>query len=61
MKLRTKLLIDGAWADGHERFETVNPATEEVIAEIEEAGPEQVDDAVRSARESFENPDGVLI
>ena len=28
MKQRTKLLIGGAWADGHDRFETVPvPAT----------------------------------
>jgi aldehyde dehydrogenase (NAD+) len=53
MELRTKLLIGGEWTDGHERFATVNPATEETIAEVEEAGPEQVDAAVRSAREAF--------
>jgi acyl-CoA reductase-like NAD-dependent aldehyde dehydrogenase len=56
MKQRTKLLIGGAWADGHDRFDTVNPATEEVIAEVEEAGIEQVDAAVQSAREAFEAP-----
>ena len=56
MKLRTKLLIGGAWTDGHDRFDTVNPATEEVIAVVEEAGIEQVDAAVRSAREAFEAP-----
>jgi acyl-CoA reductase-like NAD-dependent aldehyde dehydrogenase len=56
MKLRTKLLIGGEWTDGHDRFRTVNPATEEAIAEVEEAGPEQVDAAVRTAREAFDNP-----
>jgi len=34
----------------------MNPATEETIAEIEEAGPAEVDAAVRSAREAFESP-----
>ena len=56
MDQRTKLLIGGSWTEGHDRFETINPATEEVIAEVEEAGPEEVDAAVRSAREAFEDP-----
>jgi aldehyde dehydrogenase (NAD+) len=53
MELRTKLLIGGEWVDGSGRFPDVNPATEETIAEVEEAGPEQVDAAVRSAREAL--------
>ena len=32
MELRTKLWIGGEWVDGGDRFPTVNPATEEVIA-----------------------------
>jgi len=56
MELRTKLLIGGEWVEGSDRFATVNPATEEIIAEIEEAGPAEVDAAVRSAREAFEAP-----
>lgn len=56
MDLRTQLLIGGEWTSGSDRFPTVNPATEEVIAEVEEAGAEQVDAAVRSAREAFEDP-----
>ncbi|UDL89124.1 aldehyde dehydrogenase family protein [Mesorhizobium sp. PAMC28654] len=35
-------------------FETLNPATEQVIALVAEAGAEDVDAAVRSAREAFE-------
>jgi aldehyde dehydrogenase (NAD+) len=38
----------GAW------FETINPATEEVLAEVAEAGPEDVDLAVRAARSGAE-------
>ena len=34
MEQRTKLLIGGAWTEGHDRFETINPATEQVIAEV---------------------------
>ncbi|NNK49162.1 MAG: aldehyde dehydrogenase family protein, partial [Gemmatimonadetes bacterium] len=56
MELRTKLWIGGEWVDGSDRFATVNPATEEVIAEVEEAGAAEVDAAVRSAREAFEDP-----
>jgi aldehyde dehydrogenase (NAD+) len=35
-------------------FQTINPATEEVLAEVAEAGPEDVDLAVRAARDAHE-------
>ncbi len=35
-------------------FETINPATEEALAEVAEAGEEDVDIAARTAREAFE-------
>jgi acyl-CoA reductase-like NAD-dependent aldehyde dehydrogenase len=57
MELRTKLLIGGEWMDGCDRFPSVNPATEEVIADVEEAGAAEVDAAVRSSREAFEDAD----
>ncbi len=53
MELRTRPLIGGDWTDGVDTFEDVNPATEEVIAEVHEAGEEGVDAAVRSARDAF--------
>ena len=53
MELRTKLLVGGEWVDGADRFADVNPATEETVAEVHEAGPDQVDAAVRSAREAL--------
>jgi len=56
MELRTKLWIDGEWVEGSDRFSTLNPATEEVIAEVEEAGAAEVDAAVRSARRAVEDP-----
>ena len=34
-------------------FPTINPATEEVLAEIAEAGPEDVDSAVRAAEDAY--------
>lgn len=56
MELRTRLLIGGEWVEGSDRFPTLNPATEETIAEIEEAGVVEVDAAVASSREAFESP-----
>src|SRR5256885_2109037 len=35
-------------------FKTVNPATEEVLAEVAEAGDADVDRAVRAARRAFD-------
>ncbi|HEX2421507.1 MAG TPA: aldehyde dehydrogenase family protein, partial [Acidimicrobiia bacterium] len=41
-------------ATSGETFETINPATGEVICRVQHAGPEDVDRAVASAREGFE-------
>lgn len=50
------LLIHGEFrpAQAGSRFATINPATEEVIAEVAEAGPADIDAAIRSAREALE-------
>ncbi|ACY96441.1 aldehyde dehydrogenase family protein [Thermomonospora curvata] len=50
------LFIDGEWTDGaaERTFKTVNPATEEVLAEVTEATEEDVDRAVRAARDAYE-------
>jgi aldehyde dehydrogenase (NAD+) len=47
------LFIDGEFAPGKDVFKTVNPASEEVLAEIAEAAPEDVDRAVAAARKAF--------
>jgi aldehyde dehydrogenase (NAD+) len=50
------LFIDGEFVDpidGH-TFKTVNPATEEVLAEVSEAGSADVDRAVAAARRAYE-------
>ena len=49
------LLIGGRWvAPASERtFKTINPATEEVLAEVAEAGEEDVDAAVKAARAAY--------
>ena len=54
---QTKLLIDGRWRDSvsGKTFETINPATEEVITEVAEADAADVDLAVKAARKAFES------
>ena len=54
-EIRTRLWIGNEWADaeGGSRFATVNPATEEVIAEVAEARAADVDRAVQAARAAF--------
>ncbi len=49
------LFIDGEFTDSAEgtSFKTVNPATEEVLAEVVEAGPADVDRAVAAARRAY--------
>ncbi|MDQ1660697.1 MAG: aldehyde dehydrogenase, partial [Blastococcus sp.] len=46
------LFIDGDFAPGKDVFKTVNPASEEVLAEIAAAAPEDVDRAVAAARKA---------
>ncbi|MFM7137864.1 MAG: aldehyde dehydrogenase family protein, partial [Planctomycetota bacterium] len=54
---QTQLLIDGQWtpARSGKTFETINPATEEVIAQVAEADVADVDLAVRAARRAFDD------
>ncbi|MFQ6171941.1 aldehyde dehydrogenase family protein [Oryzobacter sp. R7] len=49
------LFIGGEFVDasGGTPFKTVNPATEETLAEVSEATPEDVDSAVRAARQAY--------
>jgi len=49
-----RLLIDGEWMDGEKHFDTVNPATGEVLTQIVEASTAAVDAAVIAARKAFE-------
>ena len=53
---QTQLLIDGQWtpARSGKTFETINPATEEVIAQVAEADAADVEMAVRAARKAFD-------
>ncbi|MBX6766489.1 MAG: aldehyde dehydrogenase family protein, partial [Actinomadura rubrobrunea] len=51
------LFVDGEFTDPAEgrSFKTVNPATEEVLAEVAEGGAEDVNRAVAAARAAYEN------
>jgi aldehyde dehydrogenase (NAD+) len=54
---QTKLLIDGQWRDSlsGKTFATVNPATEEVIAQVAEGDAADIDLAVKAARRAFDS------
>ena len=56
-KLQTRLLIDGQWVDSHsgKTFATINPATEEVIAQVAEGDAADIDRAVKAARKAFDS------
>jgi aldehyde dehydrogenase (NAD+) len=49
-----RLLIDGVWIDGSKTFDTINPATGEVLTQVVEASTGDVDRAVDAARRAFE-------
>ena len=53
----TKLLINGEWqeAASGKTFESINPATEDVIANVAEADAADVDLAVNAARRAFDD------
>lgn len=55
LKERYSLLIGGEWVESFskETFETVNPATGEVLARVASAGEKDVDRAVEAAWEAF--------
>lgn len=54
---QTKMLIGGRWrnAASGKTFRTINPATEDVIAEVAQGDREDVDRAVAAARAAFES------
>src|SRR5437588_5802445 len=52
------LLVSGEWVDGSRKFDTINPATGEVLTQIVEASADDVDRAVKAARYAFEDRSG---
>jgi aldehyde dehydrogenase (NAD+) len=57
LKGTKKLLINGEWvaSTSGKTFETLDPSNETVLAVLYEAGPEDVDKAVKAARQAFDN------
>ncbi|HKF21003.1 MAG TPA: aldehyde dehydrogenase family protein [Candidatus Angelobacter sp.] len=54
-----KLLINGQWAEGSAKaFDTINPATGEILTQVAEASAQDVDQAVAAARKAFDDPAG---
>src|SRR5713101_4550640 len=53
-----RLLIGGQWIDGSKKFDTINPATGEVLTQVVEASPEAIDRAVYAARKAFVDRSG---
>jgi aldehyde dehydrogenase (NAD+) len=55
LKANYRMFVDGEFVDGGgEPLKTVNPATEEVLAEVSTAAPSDVDRAVRAARRAYD-------
>src|SRR5438270_7521803 len=54
--MQNKLFINGDFVDAHsgETFATLHPATEEKLADVASAGPDDVDAAVHAARSQME-------
>ena len=53
MTMKIDHLIDGKRVAGTDYFETVNPATQEVLAEVASGGEAEVNAAVAAAKEAF--------
>src|SRR6266566_5391959 len=53
---QTKMLIDGKWVNSAsgKTFQTLNPATGEVIANVAEGDKADVDKAAKAARKAFD-------
>src|SRR5436190_23881384 len=54
-KIETRLFIDGKFVGGHsgKKFPLYNPATEELVVEVNEADEHDVDEAVAAANKAF--------
>src|SRR6266700_1606827 len=53
-----RLLINNEWADSATHFNTINPATGEVLIQIAEASADDVAHAVQAARRAFDDRSG---
>jgi len=55
LRERYGLFVGGQWLEPKETYTTISPANEEPLAEIAQATPEEVADAVAAARVAFED------
>ncbi|MFI9007399.1 aldehyde dehydrogenase family protein [Actinosynnema sp. NPDC053489] len=56
LKPNYRMFVDGEFVDGAgEPLKTVNPGTEEVLAEVSTAAPADVDKAVKAARRAYDH------
>jgi aldehyde dehydrogenase (NAD+) len=57
LRERYGLYVGGEWLAPHtgETFTTIDPSTEEPLAEIAQAGPEDVNRAIEAARDAYQN------
>ena len=55
--LQSNHYIDGKWHESADTYPVRNPATGEVLAQVAQAGPEDVGAAVAAAKRSFERGD----
>ena len=55
LRERYGLFVGGKWLEPAETYTTISPATEEPLAEIAQATPEEVHGAVAAAREAFDD------
>jgi len=53
-----RMLIDGQWLEGSKTFETINPATGEVLTRVVDSSAGDVDRAVQAARKALEDRSG---
>ncbi|MEO6886121.1 MAG: aldehyde dehydrogenase family protein [Jatrophihabitantaceae bacterium] len=59
LKPSYQIFIDGQFRDGRgEAIKTINPADESPLAELAQAGPSDVEDAVVAARRAYDGPWG---
>jgi aldehyde dehydrogenase (NAD+) len=52
---RYGLFVGGDWLEPKETYETIDPSTEAPLAQVGQATPEEINLAVKAAREAFEN------
>ena len=61
LKPSYQFFVDGQFRDGSgEAVKTINPADEQPLAEVAQAGPSDVDDAVAAARRAYQGPWGSM-